>query len=46
MKVRDIMPKPHLEREYHEGLGIWRSRSIVIDSITNVHRDMQDVFYG
>lgn len=26
--------------------GLWRSRAIVIDSVTNLHRDLDDVCYG
>lgn len=45
VKVRDEMPRVLLEDEYHEALGIWRSRAIVIDSITNLDRDMKDIYY-
>lgn len=38
VKVGDLMPAEHLEDCYHEGQGIWSSRSVVVGSIMNGHR--------
>lgn len=32
--------------EENDWMGIWRSRSIVIDPLTNLYRDIQDALHG
>lgn len=43
-KVRRKMPGSI--QELSDCFGLWRSRAIVIDACTNVHRDLKDVCYG